>query len=489
MASHAVAFMLGLVAAIVVAVGLVVLGVRWWRRWTTRAALRVHRRFGARIDRFKLTKRGDIVASLLSDPAIAATVRAHAAEHGVSEDTAWRLVRTYLDEIVPQFNLVLYYQLGLTIAEPLLKLFFRVRIIDKREAALAALPPNSVVVYLMNHRSNADYVLAGYALAGEVAISYAVGEWARVFPLEYLFKSFGAYFIRRRFREPLYHTVLERYVRLITKNGVTQGIFPEGGLSRDGKFRPTKIGLLDYMLGAAAETEAKGRAFIVPVGIGYDRVLEDVSLLRELHPERGHRPPPLLWQVGVVTWNLIWNLFRIITRSWKRHGDAVVVVGEPYSIDFWLDDVVQRRGSLFALSREERLGEVQKLADDAMRRVGEHVPVTAVPLVCAAIQSLEADYIPRARLTERVEEMLQSLRDDGRVIAADDEPVADRIERAMELLRSRLGIARSAEGLVVLPRGRELVSYYANTISHLLGEFAAAVKARDSLPVYAVVDL
>jgi hypothetical protein len=85
--------------------------------------------------------------------------------------------------------------------------------------------------------------------------------------------------------------------------------------------------------------------------------------------------------------------------------------------------------------------------------------------------------------------MLQSLRDDGRVIAADDEPVADRIERAMELLRSRLGIARSAEGLVVLPRGRELVSYYANTISHLLGEFAAAVKARDSLPVYAVVDL
>ncbi len=105
----------------------------------------------------------------------------------------------------------------------------------------------------MNHRSNADYVLAGYALAGQVAISYAVGEWARVFPLEYIFKRFGAYFIRRRFREPLYHTVLERYVQLITRNGVTQGIFPEGGLSRDGKLRPAKIGLLDYALGVARE--------------------------------------------------------------------------------------------------------------------------------------------------------------------------------------------------------------------------------------------
>ena len=44
----------------------------------------------------------------------------------------------------------------------------------------------------------------------------------------------------------MYHAVLERYVQLITRNGVTQGIFPEGGLTRDGKLRPPKIGLLDY---------------------------------------------------------------------------------------------------------------------------------------------------------------------------------------------------------------------------------------------------
>ena len=60
-----------------------------------------------------------------------------------------------------------------------------------------------------------------FDLSGRVAISYAVGEWARVFPLEYVFKSFGSYFIRRRYREPLYHTVLERYVQLITRHGVT----------------------------------------------------------------------------------------------------------------------------------------------------------------------------------------------------------------------------------------------------------------------------
>src|SRR6266496_2747132 len=97
----------------------------------------------------------------------------------------------------------------------------------------------------MNHRSNADYVVVAYVLAYGVQVSYAVGEWARAWPLEYVFKSFGAYFIRRRYREPLYHAVLERYVQLITRNGVTQGIFPEGGLTRDGRLRPSKLGLVD----------------------------------------------------------------------------------------------------------------------------------------------------------------------------------------------------------------------------------------------------
>ena len=105
----------------------------------------------------------------------------------------------------------------------------------------------------MNHRSNADYVLVSYALAGQVAISYAVGEWARAFPLEHMFKAFGSYFVRRKYREPLYHAVLERYVQLITREGVTQGIFLEGGLTRDGLLKSPKIGLLDYVLGIARD--------------------------------------------------------------------------------------------------------------------------------------------------------------------------------------------------------------------------------------------
>ncbi len=489
MLSHALSFAAGVLAVVVAIVAVAWLTSRWWKGWTHRAALRVHRRFGARIDRFKFADRETIIASLLEDPGVVAAITAHAADHGISESVARARTRAYADEIVPRFSMLAYYRVGLVITDAVLKLLFRVEVMDRGAAALAALPRDSVVIYLMNHRSNADYLVAGHALAGQVAISYAVGEWARVFPLEYLFKAFGAYFVRRRFREPLYHTVLERYVQLITKNGVTQGIFPEGGLSRDGEFRPAKIGLLDYMIGVARDHGMAERIYIVPVAINYDRVIEDRSLMRELHAEEGHRPPGKLVQFSIVLWYVAWNAFRIITRSYKRHGDAVAVIGEPVPLAPWFAALSARNRQLFELPRDERLAEVQALADDAMRRIGELMPVPAVPLVCAAIQSLDADYLPRARLLERVDHLRESLADDGRVIVAPDEPSDAVVDRAIELLWIRRAVARDRGGIIVLPRGRELVSFYANSVTHLLGEFEAAVRARDALPVYTVVDL
>ncbi|HEY1953700.1 MAG TPA: 1-acyl-sn-glycerol-3-phosphate acyltransferase, partial [Gemmatimonadaceae bacterium] len=200
----------------------------------SRMALRALRRSHSRLDRFKLTKKPFIRATLLADDAIAAAVREHARETGLDEAAAWRRVEAYIDEIVPFFNILTYYKIGLAVTRMLLNFFYKVSVEYAGGASQSVLPRDAVVIYLMNHRSNADYVLVGYTLSGRVAISYAVGEWARTFPLEYIFKSFGAYFIRRKYREKLYHTVLERYVQLITRNGVTQGIFLEGGLSRDG---------------------------------------------------------------------------------------------------------------------------------------------------------------------------------------------------------------------------------------------------------------
>jgi hypothetical protein len=69
----------------------------------------------------------------------------------------------------------------------------------------------------------------------------------------------------------------------------------------------------------------------------------------------------------------------------------------------------------------------------------------------------------------------------GRVVRADRD-IEETFDRAWRMLRMRRMLAREGDGYVVLPRNTELLSYYANSIAHLLGEFEASVRARDTLP-------
>ena len=465
----------------------IALGLVAWRlakRQLNKVAARTVHRFGARVDRFKLTRKRLIIAELLRDQAIVAAARAHAAEHGRDEQAVLKRVHDYLNEIIPFFNILAYYRIGYVVSRTLLNLFYKVTVHHERPDPFRGLPKDAIVMYLMNHRSNADYVLVSYALAGDVAISYAVGEWARAFPLEYIFKTFGAYFIRRRYREPLYHAVLERYVQLITEKGVTQGIFPEGGLTRDGLLRPAKIGLLDYMLGVARNDACRARMYVVPVAINYDRVLEDRSLLRELDTQaRGMKRVSRFTQIYEVARYAGWNLLRLTTRRWKRYGRAALVIGEPWPIASWLEELERGGVHLFELERSSRLGHVQVFADHVMRRIGALIPVTPVALACAALESFPSEYLERDRLLERMAELRDVLVERGAYVIRRDSDISETFERAYRMLRMRRIIARQQVGYLVLPKGRPLVEYYANSIRHLYHAYATGVQDREALPV------
>jgi glycerol-3-phosphate O-acyltransferase len=179
---------------------------------------------------------------------------------------------------------------------------------------------------------------------------------------------------------------------------------------------------------------------------------------------------------------LWWNSARLATRRWKRYGRAAVTVGAPVPLADWFG----RERDLFVISRAERLGRVQRLCDEMMKRIGMLVPVTSVPLACAAIQSLDRDYIPRSALLDRMAEMRAVLVEvNGRVLRADRD-IEETWERAWRMLQMRRILVEVGNGYSVLPRNRALVSYYANSISHLLGPFESEVRGRDALPASAL---
>ncbi len=456
--------LLGVFLVAAVASAAILLGTRAvLRRRLHRWARNALRQFQARTDRYKLVERDRIREALLQDPAVLAAIDAYASEHATAESQVRIRVNQYVDEIVPFFNVLSYYRFGYNLSRLLINLLYKSSIEYRDPEGLDRIPRRDVVVYLMNHRSNADYVVVAYVLARVVSISYAVGEWARTWPLEFVFKSFGSYFIRRQFREPLYHTVLERYVQLITRNGVTQGIFPEGGLSRDGALRPVKIGLLDYIVRTIEDPAFDRDIWLVPIGINYDRVLEDRALIRERIV--GGRRPSRLGQLGNVLSYLGWNTLRLFTGQLKRYGRVAIAFGTPISVRAWLGE---QPSGILALPKPERLPHIQRLAEAALERIGAVIPVTPVPLAATALLSFGASVVPLPGLLERLDEIRDQLGDQNARMVRADLPVSEVWDRAWLMFSMRRLVVAQGSDLVILPSARPLLEYYANSIRHLL---------------------
>jgi glycerol-3-phosphate O-acyltransferase len=267
---------------------LLVPGMRWFFRRRIKLVLhQIGGRLRIELPSFKLTRRQVLIDRLFHDHKVQAAAAAHAVVSNETLGDVWKRIDRYAREIVPSFNAYIYYRVGYALARAVARALYRVRIGFVDEAALARIDPRSTIVFVINHRSNMDYVLVAFLAAEHATLSFAVGEWARIWPLQQLIRAMGAYFVRRNSGDPLYRTVLARYVQMASEAGVTQAVFPEGGLTMDGRLRAPKFGLLDYMLKTFDEREAGDRRDLVfiPVGLNYDRVLEDRSQLLKLHPD------------------------------------------------------------------------------------------------------------------------------------------------------------------------------------------------------------
>ena len=332
---------------------LLVPGVRWYLRRRVNVVIdRLNARLRLHIQPFKLTRREVLVDRLTHDPKVLEAVEAHAQASGEPRAAVQARVARYAAEIVPAFKPYAYFQVGYRVARWVARLLYRVRIGYQDDEGLARVDPRASVVFVVNHRSNMDYVLVAYLAAERTALSYAVGEWAQVWPLQALIRSMGAYFIRRNSKDPIYRRVLERYVQMATEAGVVQAVFPEGGLSRDGALRPPKLGLIDYML-RIFDPAGPRDLCIVPVGINYDRVLEDRALLAQAAGEE--KRGVLRTATGATRFGLRQAVLLLLGR-WHRFGYAAVNFGTPVSMRQWS----QARGvDLRTLGKEARAAQLQ----------------------------------------------------------------------------------------------------------------------------------
>ncbi len=451
---------------------LLIPSVRWFiRRRANRVLEEINTRLRIQIQPFKLTKRAVLIDRLIYDPQVLEAAEAHARETEMPREVAMEKVTRFAREIVPAFNAYIYFRFGYWLARNVARSLYRVRLGYADEEGLAAVDPRSTVVFVMNHRSNMDYILVTYLASEQTALSYAVGEWARIWPLQTLLRAMGGYFVRRNSKDPLYRKVLERYVAMATAAGVTQAVFPEGGLSRDGKLRPPKLGILDYMLRSFDPSGERDLVF-VPVGINYDRTLEDRSFLLELDPSRERRGNAAINTARFV----LKNLSLVARNKWHRFGYACVNFGTPVSVKAYLRE---RRLDLRGLGKEERCRRVEEFGGKLMEAVARVLPVVPVSVVATLFVRDPERSWSELELKAEVLRHLRELESRGAhvYVPRGDQDYAITVGLRMLTLRrlvdERDGLFRAREG--ELP----LLAYYSRSIEHL---FAVAGDSRVELP-------
>lgn len=421
---------------------------RWFfRKRVNRAIDDLNKRLDLKIQPFKLTDRKVLIDRLVYDPEVMAAVEDHVEEQGVPREVSIERVERYAKETVPSFSAFAYFGLGMRLSRWVSQSLYRVRIGVYDEKELSAIDPEAAVVFVMNHRSNIDYLLVTYLASQRTSLSYAVGEWANVWGLRQVIRAMGAYFIRRKSRNPLYRKVVARYIKMAVEGGVTQAMFPEGGLTRDGALQPAKLGLISYMCDGFDAENSRDIVF-VPVGLNYDRVIEDRILLESIAEEKQPRFNAGPLSAVKFVFRLIWMK---ATGRLYRFGYACVSFGKPLSLKQYAP-----MGSV----------DVEALGEVLMKRVGAVVPVLPVSLVATVLLQASKPLSP-LELKAETANLISRLRDAGAHlhIPRNDDDYA--VDVGLRMMRMRRLIIEDASGLQANQAEQNVLRYYANAIKHL----------------------
>ena len=227
----------------------------------------------------------------------------------------------FLDEIAASYNILIIKTASVLITWVLNTMFEGITVDKDSLNRVKSMSQKAPVILIPCHKSHIDYLILSYLLYHNnmPCPHVAAGKNLSFWPLGPLFRSGGAFFIRRTFKgAALYSKVFAEYIHNLLAEGFNIEFFIEGGRSRTGKMILPKLGLLSILLNAYKNGACEDMIF-APIFIGYDRVLEESSYLHEI--EGKEKQPESLMQV-------------IKARKFlqKRYGRIYIQFHEPISL-------------------------------------------------------------------------------------------------------------------------------------------------------------
>ena len=250
------------------------------------------------------------------------------------------------------------------------------------------------LVYVPCHRSHIDYLALSYVLIkeGMMVPQIAAGINLNIPLMGKVLRNGGAFYIRRSFGgRKLYSTILSQYLKRLMLRGNSIEFFPEGGRSRTGLSMEPKPGLLSMTLRSFASLKIQ-KVKVVPIYIGYEKIIEGGSYLNELMGGRKRRESFL-------------DLAKVLKDFNNFLGNAYINFGEP--ID--LKDFLEKQGidDYFidsALDKPDWLIEsTNSLGHEIIREINTKAVITSTSLVAMSLISEKNQTLTKDELIERIE--------------------------------------------------------------------------------------
>ena len=404
-----------------------------------------------------LSHRNTQVDTLLAAPPMRQAIAEEVSARGISSEQAEQRARRFALEIASD------YSYGAVRALELFLSWLWTRLYDGIEThhidVVTRIAPSQGIVYVPTHRSHIDYLLLSYCLLhqGLTPPHIAAGANLNLPLVGPLLRRCGAFFLRRSFKgEPLYAAVFHEYLHLMLTRGFPLEYFIEGGRSRNGRMLTPKAGILGMTVRSFIREHDRPLVF-VPVYIGYERLVEGRSYLRELAGKPKKKES-------------LWAIIKSIRQIKRVFGKVHVNFGEPLALADFLEE--HRPGwtqELPVPTDDWPRDATYSAATELARRLNEAAVINPVNLIALALLST-----PRHTADEQA---LCRLLDHYQALASEAPYSATTIPCALDSTQivvyvERLGIAERVShplgDLIRIPQGEApLLAYFRNNVLHL----------------------
>ncbi|RMZ79125.1 hypothetical protein DV738_g3425, partial [Chaetothyriales sp. CBS 135597] len=345
-----------------------------------------------------------------------------------------------------------------------------------RAVAKVAASKGQSIIFLPRHTSHADYValqLVCYRLG--LTLPVVVSGDNLNFPLVGSFlQHTGAMWIRRSFEgDMLYTTLVQAYLDTMMQHGYNLECFIEGTRSRTGKLLGPKFGILSFLLDSVLSGRTED-AYICPVSLQYDRVMEVDSYVTELlgKPKEKENLSQFLSATSVLSSN---------------YGTIECRFYEPWSLKSFVREQ-QLRGespeasieATFAPGSVERLRLLRTLGYRVLSNINDASVVMPTALVGTILLTLRGRGVGQSELIRRVDWLISKVKaNGGRVVDFHGLPTSFVVARALEVLGPKLvGTVDQVSEETYYAVDRFQLSFYRNMTIHL---FIAEALIADAL--------